>query len=476
MFERLELDQSNLSQARFIDVESVTAPKSLVDIILDNKIIFFLEKSEIIVMESENTFVFVSTLFWCIQNQKVIILLNRGNLANLESAIEDFKPDAILWSKSILEKTKLSDEYNLENFGSLVLAWKSKIHLSIMPKQSFVLLQTSGTTTKSKFVALSWESLFSNALRVRNRLRITSSDVCMTQLNPSYGFGLSVLLSHALAGSLICLNNKSILSQDFIRNCRSFKISSLVCVPATLRQIDAMRNHFVQIPSLRYIAQAGGAVSDQEKLRMKSFWWEKKIPLLTMYGQTEAGPRITSQDPDIFDPNDMSCGKSLDGQGISIASDSSLKVSMIDKNDREIGEIVCKGDNVHSGYCRERSDLAELNRSLDILNTGDLGYIDANFNLFVSGRVSRMVKLGGVRYALDDLEGMFRLYGVEVYVNGQDDQVSVYHGREVPRDFVLNIAQKRGIAQRYFRTVQVEEIPLLANGKVNYVKLSELDN
>ena len=72
----------------------------------------------------------------------------------------------------------------------------------------------------------------------------------------------------------------------------------------------------------------------------------------------------------------------------------------------EAGEIVYTGPNVMMGYAESRADLGLGDTHGDTLETGDLGYLDDEGFLFLTGRSKRIAKIAGLRISLDEVEAM----------------------------------------------------------------------
>ncbi len=69
-----------------------------------------------------------------------------------------------------------------------------------------------------------------------------------------------------------------------------------------------------------------------------------------------------------------------------------------------IGEVVYEGPNVMMGYTISRSDLSKGDELKGRLETGDLGRIDPEGFLTLTGRTKRFAKIAGYRFDLDVIE------------------------------------------------------------------------
>jgi acyl-CoA synthetase (AMP-forming)/AMP-acid ligase II len=118
-----------------------------------------------------------------------------------------------------------------------------------------------------------------------------------------------------------------------------------------------------------------------------------------MYGQTEATARISILDHDDLTARPGSVGRAIAGGNISIRTVDGVASA---------GEIVYRGPNVMLGYAETIEDLALGDQLHGSLATGDLGVIDADGFLTITGRLKRIVKIAGLRVNLDEIEAEAR--------------------------------------------------------------------
>lgn len=138
----------------------------------------------------------------------------------------------------------------------------------------------------------------------------------------------------------------------------------------------------------------------------------KGIPTIQGYGMTECSP-IISLDKGIYEPHIGSVGKPLDC--------CTVFVNQPDENG--IGELCVSGDNLMLGYYKNPEETEKIIRN-GILYTGDLGYIDDDGYIFVTGRKKNIIILSnGENVSPEELERMFDSYPyireVRVYENNE---------------------------------------------------------
>ena len=110
-----------------------------------------------------------------------------------------------------------------------------------------------------------------------------------------------------------------------------------------------------------------------------------------------------------------------------------------------------------------------------MLETGDLGYLDSDGCLFVTGRRKRIAKVFGLRVSLDELESRLASSG-PVAVTARDDAVAVFtipSSLEAVRSALADLGNEARIHASAFRLQTVDELPLLPNGKIDYASLPD---
>lgn len=188
--------------------------------------------------------------------------------------------------------------------------------------------------------------------------------------------------------------------------------------------------------------------------------------MYVMWGQTEAAPRMSTLPASQTSAKLGSVGPALDGGHISV--ETADGVESVEPGVR--GEVIYRGSNVMWGYARSAADLGEGDQVGGILRTGDLGWLDNEGCLWLTGRISRIGKVCGIRVNLDDveriLEPMGRFAAVEC-----DDRLLVF-GVDLPAAIRARAREVLSRALRLHRSgfvvESVESLPHLANGKPDY--------
>ena len=341
-----------------------------------------------------------------------------------------------------------------------------------------LILYTSGTTGMPKGVMLSHGNLVSNVGSVLDYLRLVPEDRVMSLLPFYYAYGASVLHTHLVSGACVHLAPNLLFPHQILEGMARERITGFSGVPSTFALLlDRVDLNQYDLGALRYLTQAGGAMSPALTLRLRSAL--PNAELFVMYGQTEATSRLTWLPPARLD-------EKLGSVGIAIR-DVELKILRDDGSEAvtgETGNVVARGNGVMLGYWRNPALTATVLRK-GWLHTGDMGRVDAEGFLFLSGRRSDMIKTGAHRVHPGDVEEVIaEIPGVvEVAVVGVDDEmlgqvvkaIVVSHDNR-PRAVERIKAHCRARLPQYKIPRIVEftsALPRTASGKIKRIQLME---
>jgi acyl-CoA synthetase (AMP-forming)/AMP-acid ligase II len=326
-----------------------------------------------------------------------------------------------------------------------------------------LLLSTSGSTGSPKLVRLSHTNLISNADAIVAALSITAADRAVTSLPLHYCFGLSVLHAQLRAGATAVLWRGSVMEPAFGAELRKNRVSLLPATPHLVDLLD-IQGVLDDLPSLRLLAQAGGALPAARVRELATRGRADGWGLAVMYGQTEATARMAVLPPEL-------AGRYPDAVGWPIAGSAfRLDPAGIDQpaDADPVGELVFTGPGVMLGYAGHPDDLA-LGRMHSELRTGDLARIDPDGLVRIVGRRSDHVKIMGIRIDLGQVERALRSNGVPCCVTGTDEQLQITYtscGRQAGavRDQAASAA---GLGVSVVSVREVAEFLVLPNGKTD---------
>ena len=324
---------------------------------------------------------------------------------------------------------KPEDESQPEYKEHNILSWKNLIKIGgeliknnctdfidvkIDRDKACAYLFTSGTTGTSKAVMLSHRNIASNAYCAACSVDFNSSDVIVAVLpaHHTYETTCTFLATYAL-GTNICQNESLKL---VLRNFQFYKPTKLVLVPLfvdnmvkkiwdeidkkgkrktvekaiavsnALRKvgIDVRRKLFKDVINafggrLELIICGGAPLNPAHVITMDNFG----IKICQGYGTTECAPLISVV------PNDMTT-KKVGSVGHFIFSN---EVKIDGRDENGYGEILAKGDNVMLGYLDNEEATREVFTDDGFYRTGDIGYIDAEGYIYITGRKKNVIIL-----------------------------------------------------------------------------------
>jgi acyl-CoA synthetase (AMP-forming)/AMP-acid ligase II len=191
-----------------------------------------------------------------------------------------------------------------------------------------------------------------------------------------------------------------------------------------------------------------------------------------MYGQTEATARISMLPPSELARKYGSAGRAVPGATIRIRREDGSAAAF-----GETGEITVSGNNVMLGYWKDPAGTAAVLRD-GALHTGDLGRMDEEGFIYITGRSSEMIKSGAYRVSPNEIEEvLFRHPDVfEAGVVGVEDDllgevivalVVPKAGKQPrPNELLAHCAQHLASFKRPKDIFLTAELPRSTNGKI----------
>lgn len=324
-----------------------------------------------------------------------------------------------------------------------------------------VLLSTSGTTGSHKFVRLSYANLQSNAEAIVQYLQIDASERAVLNLPLSYSYGLSILNSHLQAGAAVLLTGESVVSKSFWSFVQEQQASSLPGVPFTYQMLQRIGFLKMELPYLKTLTQAGGRLDARLVRQFGEYANEHGKRLFVMYGQTEASPRISYVPSAHVLDKPGSIGIAIPGGRLEL--------------DSETAELIYYGNNVMLGYAESAADLAKGDDCNGVLYTGDVASVDEDGFFTITGRMKRFIKLFGLRINLDEVERKLETNLQQpIACIGNDDRLLIAtESAQLVATIKQHIDSLYKLHPSAYRVIVLQELPRMANGKINYQALKD---
>ncbi len=254
---------------------------------------------------------------------------------------------------------------------------------------------TSGTTGRSKASVLTHGQM---AFVVTNHLcdlmpGTTETDASLVVAPLSHGAGVHQLCQAARAVPTILLPTERFDIDEAFRLIEKHRVTNMFTVPTILKMLvehPAVDKH--DHSSLRYIIYAGAPMYREDQ---KAALAKLGKVLVQYFGLGEVTGNITVLPPALHDPEDGpharigTCGFERTGMQVSIQDDNGRELQPF-----ETGEICAIGPAVFAGYYENPEANAKAFRD-GWFRTGDLGHMDEEGFVYITGRASDMYISGG---------------------------------------------------------------------------------
>ena len=255
------------------------------------------------------------------------------------------------------------------------------------PADLATLLYTSGTTGKPKGVELTHGNLVWNTSAAIKLMEFTPEYRVLACLPTFHTLAITATMLAPLAagGSLFTLprfNPDAVLQAAAQQAC-----NVLMMVPSMYRLVTrAQEKQQLPLGHLKLAVAGGEPLPEEIRNRFESVFG---IPLMEGYGLTETSPVIAFNVPSANRPGTV--GKPLAGLDVKIVDPETQQPSPKEGT----GEIWVKGPSVMRGYRNKPEETAQVLHSDGWLRTGDMGHLDADGYLKITGRLKEMIKVAG---------------------------------------------------------------------------------
>ena len=388
---------------------------------------------------------------------------------------------------------------------NLISSGDKRLNNIIIDKNKMTsMLFTSGTTSISKAVMLSQSNICSNINQIRSIVNIKPENVFLSFLPLHHTFECScTFLTGITCGITIAFCDGL---KHVTQNLKEYKITGFVCVPLML---EAMYKKIMKgieksgktklinfmVPITNFLAKCGinvkrkvykeildqlgghldliiygAAPMSKEVIKgLTSFG----LRLDQGYGLTETSPVLCGETDRLKKPG--SCGVPLKG----------VDLKIINPDENGIGEIIASGPNIMLGYYNNEEATKEALQD-GYFHTGDLGYLDKDGCIFVTGRKKSVIVLkNGKNIFPEELETLINklpfveesiVYGKPTKDGDLDLCAKIVYNEQLLKEFFpeakkenyydiilkeVKQINKTMPAYKYIRQIMVTEEPLI---------------
>ena len=391
-------------------------------------------KGKRIAIIGKNRYEWIVSYLATINGTGIVVPLDKGlPESEVESSLIRSKADCIIFEESyteMIQNIKASGNTNIkeyicmdkqENFTSLEeLIEKGKrllkegnrefLDSKISPTEMSIILFTSGTTSMSKAVMLSHKNIASNIYAMTKCEDIRSTDTNIAFLPFHHTFGCTGILMFLSLGAtnVFCDGLRHIQ-----KNLVEYHVSTFVCVPLLIESIykkiwqeiektnqtkkvkfgialskillkvgiDIRSKLFRPITSklggkIRMVISGASGIDPKVAEGFRDFG----IYVVQGYGLTETSPVLAAENIKYYKKG--STGLPMPG----------VEIQIDNPNEQGIGEIKAKGPNVMLGYYENEEETNKVLKN-GWFYTGDLGYMDKDGFLYITGRKKNVIVL-----------------------------------------------------------------------------------
>lgn len=342
---------------------------------------------------------------------------------------------------------------------------------------------TSGTTGFPKGVTLSHHNILNNGYFVGERLHYTEKDRVCIPVPFYHCFGMVIgNLACTTHGSCIVIPNDSFSPEKTLDAVQKEKCTSLYGVPTMFIAELALPNFDeYDLTSLRTGVMAGSPCPIEVMKQVQSKMYMKEVSIC--YGMTETSPVSTQ----------TIIGTPLNKQVSTVGTiQDHLEMKIIDPDTGEIvargtpGEVCTRGYSVMLKYWNDPQATQEAINEAGWMHTGDLGIMDEEGYINISGRIKDVIIRGGENISPREIEEFLHTNPVieDVHIIGVPDEkfgeeimawVKLRKGENVASED-LNRFCKDKIAYykipRYWKFV--DSFPTTVTGKIRKVEMRKI--
>ncbi|MDR1390560.1 MAG: AMP-binding protein [Treponema sp.] len=365
------------------------------------------------------------------------------------------------------------------------------------------ILFTSGTMGNPKGVMLTHENLVSDCYLAQGHLNLFPTDVFYALLPVHHAYTmLAVIIESWSIGAEIVFGKRMVTSQ-ILRDLKQAKITMLLAVPLLFNKVLAgiirgiKEKGPVAYALISFLMIISGLIKKLFRVnpgkKLFGFILEKAslntlrigicgggplapsvfrkynqlgIDFIQGYGLTETSPIIALNPKEHY--KETSVGRVLPYE----------EMKILNPDERGVGEVIVKGPMVMPGYFEMPAETAEVFTEDGFLKTGDLGYLDSEDYLYLTGRAKNMIVTeGGKNVYPEEIENEFQLFEevdqilIKGYQKGQNKSEHIEALVYPSADFKWNDSGEAAIKARIEAVVSEVNTRLLPYQRIERVEI-----
>jgi len=414
-------------------------------------------------------------LSYCAETTQLDVIITAGSF--YEKVKEQIPEDV---KKRLLLLDKEAKNISLPmKFHGAVMAKFPRLFIPTKIDETAVVLFTSGSETLPKAVPLTHKNIIYDLWGSLQLFDIRVNGIFLSFLPPFHSFGFTVLsILPLITGVKAAYTPNPTNLREVLSVLKHTKANNIMVTPTLLKMLMARASED-DLATVELVISGAESLHKDVKENFEKMTKGKSL-IIEGYGITECSPIVSLNPKDFQKLN--SVGKFIKGIQYHIMDLETEKPLPVGQE----GMIVVRGESVFHGYL----DSEIQNPFIEIegekyYKSGDLGYMDEDGFLFITGRLKRFIKIGGEMISMPFIEKVLEAkYGEEgkhvLAVEGcdraMDPVVTLFSTKELVLSEVNRYLRESGVSSiaRIRNIHLIDEIPLLGSGKTNYRYLKEL--
>lgn len=390
--------------------------------------------------------------------------------------LNDSNPKAVVTYKATVQEGMEKISLDLEDMNSYADIKDNLPHVN-QPGDIVYCIYTSGTTGNPKGVLVEHHNLVNMWVTYSRTFALTQKDTSLQFASVAFDQAVGDIFSTLCNGAALCIV-PSYITYDMEQLQQYININNVTCMSLTPKVIEGL--NVEQLPTLRLL-ESGGEAGNPEKLKQ----WAKNVKVINTYGPTESTVNATSFQ--VKSNSEMiSIGSPIINTRVYLLYGMELCGIGIP------GELCIAGEGLARGYLNREELTAEkfIQNPFHegrLYRTGDLARWLPDGNLEYLGRIDEQVKIRGYRIELGEIESVLRkqdkIADVTVILCEVGGEKCLCAYLVADQGETLDIPEIKESLRKELTEymipsfiMQVDELPLTLNGKIDKSALPKPDN
>ncbi len=371
--------------------------------------------------------------------------------------------------------------YGKQSHGALVFLEEGENvqspTVSVQADEPFRIIFTSGSTGKSKAVLLSHKNCMAGPIDANPLYHEDNNDVAISLLPLHHVGGFAVLSCATFAGHTLVFP-EGIEAEKVLSYIEKYKVTCFYAVPTMLLgMVEGDKQAEYDLSTLRFVLTLGAPSTKEQRALIEE---KLDIKVLSAYGMSECVGITTLGIDEPFEKRVVGVGKAYPMTEITIVDGGGNALPQ-----GQEGEICVKGPCLMMGYYNDEALTKTVVDDQGRLHTGDLGYLDEEGILHVSGRMKDIIIRGGenisvgkVEEAILSLEGVYQVAVVPVKDEKMGERVGAVIQLKNGYDYTYEgtrAALKDKLSKHEIPEIIrfTAELPKTSAGKIDKMKVKE---